>query len=81
MRLRDRILSLPWPWWTISACKPFSPWCFLDDLAHALFPMTYGWSSGDLEHWPDHTPWICDRHERATEKWHRKHYPEYFEED
>jgi len=75
-RFRNWVLSLPWPWWTISSCKPFAPWCFLDDIAHYLFPQTFGWSEivgdTDVSHWPDEKPWICRMHERsidAKRKW------------
>lgn len=74
--LRDRILALPSPWWLLSSCKPFAPWCLIDDLAHSWFPMTLGHPR--LQNWPIVTPWCCRIHDAAVERYWRKENPEYF---
>lgn len=80
MNLRNWWLDhAPWPLWTIATCKPFSPWCLVDDVAHWLFPMTFGFSSENVSHYPGDYPLICRVHDRAGEKWMRKHHPEYFD--
>lgn len=78
-RFRNWWLGLPYPLWVLSACKPFSPLCLIDDLAHAWFPMTFGFSGDKVSHSPIVEPWICRRHAAMEEKWNRKHYPEYFD--
>lgn len=83
-KFRNWWLGLPYPLWLLSACRPRSPWCLIDDLAHRWFPQTYGWSdySGEfaIENWPDEQCWICVRHDKSAERWNRKHHPEDFDD-
>lgn len=79
MKLRDWWLNhAPWPLWTLASCKPFSPWCLVDDLCHAWFPMTFG--NPRLGNYPDPVPRICRRHDGIAERYDRKKHPEYFDE-
>jgi hypothetical protein len=79
--MRNWLLGLPWPLWTLFACKPFSPWCLIDDVAHAWFPMTFGFWSERVNHSPLHEPWICERHNASVDRWARKKYQEDFDGD
>ncbi|WPH57769.1 hypothetical protein [Mycobacterium phage WXIN] len=77
--MRNWWLGLPWPLWTLSACKPFAPWCFVDDVLHWAFPMAFGFWDENVSHFPSERPWCCRQHDRVTERWTRRKYPEYFE--
>lgn len=76
-RFRNWWLHLPYPIWLFSACKPFSPLCLVDDLAHYLFPMTFGFHSDDVALYKD--TWISRLHDRSVEKYYRRKHPEYFD--
>lgn len=79
MNLRDLILRAPFPFWLLSACKPWSPMCFVDDILHYLFPMSFGFWSEHVEHWPDRKPLCCRLHDAANDRYYRKIYPEDYE--
>lgn len=80
-KARDWWLKLPWPLWTLASCKPFSPWCLIDDLAHAGFPMTFGFYNDAVSHDPIPERWICRKHTAVIEKYMRRKHPEDFQDE
>lgn len=63
----------PYPFWA-SCAGVWSPWCWIDDICHLWFPMTYGFSrfleNGlYIGHWPTTEPWICRKHDRAADRY------------
>lgn len=72
MTIRQWILRLPYPLWTISACKPFAPWCFLYDVASWLYPQTFGWTDPELGLWHEPDTWLERMHVRSVERYWRK---------
>ncbi|QRY51806.1 hypothetical protein [Mycolicibacterium septicum] len=79
MNLRDIILRAPWPIWTLSACKPWAPMCFVDDILHYFFPMSLGFVSENVWRQPYHKPLCCRLHDGANDRYYRKIYPEDYE--
>ena len=65
----------PYPFWA-SCCGIWAPWCWIDDICHLWFPMTFGFSySRDdvyVDHWPREEPWICRKHDRASDRYGEK---------
>ena len=79
-RVVDR---LPWPLWC-SCCGRGSWTCWIDEVCHSWFPMTFGFQHviGDDVVWfipleQTREPWCCRQHRKATdaygERWLRKH--------
>ncbi|AEJ94045.1 hypothetical protein THIBAULT_122 [Mycobacterium phage Thibault] len=73
-RFRQWWLGLPWPLWTLGACKPFSPWCFIEEILSAAFPLTFGWCDPEKGLWHETfmSEWIHEKHNAAIEKYYDK---------
>ncbi|AYR00033.1 hypothetical protein PBI_NEBKISS_95 [Mycobacterium phage Nebkiss] len=76
-KVRDRLLDLPGPWWTISACKPFSPVSLLETVLMELFPVTFGFHSHNVSHYRD--TWVSRWHDWSVDRYWQRKYPEDYE--
>ena len=72
MGLQKRLLGLPYPLWTLFSCKPFSPWCLVDDVLHWAYPLTFGFTSERVSFYPPDEPWCCRMHSRSVDRYWRR---------